>query len=32
MTDPIDRAFFYHDRTRELQDRFDGRRADEVIE
>ncbi len=25
MTDPIDRAPFYHDGMRELQDRFDGR-------
>ena len=27
MTDPIDRAPFYHDGMRELQDRFDGRRV-----
>jgi hypothetical protein len=27
MTDPIDRAPFYHDGMRELQDHFDGRRA-----
>src|ERR1700726_1880899 len=27
MTDQIDRAPFYHDGMRELQDRFDGRRV-----
>ena len=27
MTDPTDRAPFYHDGMRELQDRFDGRRV-----
>ena len=32
MTDPIDRAPFYHDGMRELQDRFDGRRVADGIE
>ena len=32
MTDPIDRAPFYHDGMRELQDRFDGRRVADVLE
>jgi hypothetical protein len=32
MTDPIDRAPFYHDGMRELQDRFDGRRVADGLE
>jgi len=32
MTDPIDRAPFYHDGMRELQDRFDGRRVADALE
>src|SRR5882757_5092152 len=33
MTDPmIDRALFYHDGMRELQDRFDGRRVADRLE
>ena len=30
MSDPIDRAPFYHDGMRELQDRFDGRKSGSV--
>ncbi len=32
MTDPIERAPFYHDGMRELQDRFDGRRVADGLE
>src|SRR3954469_17083885 len=32
MTDPMDRAPFYHDGMRELQDRFDGRRVADGLE
>jgi predicted pyridoxine 5'-phosphate oxidase superfamily flavin-nucleotide-binding protein len=32
MTDPIDRAPFYHDGMRELQDRYDGRRVADGLE
>ena len=32
MTDSIDRAPFYHDGMRELQDRFDGRRVADGLE
>ena len=32
MIDPIDRAPFYHDGMRELQDRFDGRRVADALE
>jgi hypothetical protein len=32
MTDPIDRAPFYHDGMRDLQDRFDGRRVADGLE
>ena len=32
MSDPIDRAPFYHDGMRELQDRFDGRRVADALE
>jgi hypothetical protein len=32
MTDPIDRAPFYHGGMRELQDRFDGRRVADRLE
>jgi hypothetical protein len=32
MTEPIDRAPFYHDGMRELQDRFDGRRVADGLE
>jgi predicted pyridoxine 5'-phosphate oxidase superfamily flavin-nucleotide-binding protein len=32
MTDPIDRAPFYHDGMRELQDRYDGRRVADALE
>lgn len=32
MTDPIDRAPFYHEGMRELQDRFDGRRVADGLE
>jgi len=32
MTDPIDRAPFYHDGMRALQDRFDGRRVADGLE